>query len=142
VIGTTDAQAVNQVDQDRIGMATGLLNTVRAGGGTLATTLFGTAVANTLQPWLGESGRAARITAGNLAGPDRMLEAEVFTGAWKITLWCVAGICAVAALTVWALLAPSRPRHAATASPPRRRPFALSGTAGSANRCHESCHQP
>src|SRR4051794_5256914 len=78
VIGTTDAQAVNQVDQDRIGMATGLLNTVRAGGGTLATTLFGTAVANTLQPWLGESGRAARITAGNLAGPDRMLEAEVF----------------------------------------------------------------
>ncbi|MEV4183629.1 MFS transporter [Streptosporangium canum] len=49
VIGTTDAQAMNQVEPDRIGMATGLLNTVRAGGATLVTTLFGTALINLLQ---------------------------------------------------------------------------------------------
>ncbi|NRQ37638.1 MFS transporter [Nonomuraea sp. NN258] len=122
MIGTTDGQAVNAIDQDRIGMATGLLNTVRAGGGTLATTLFGTALATVLSGRLGDPARAARITAGDLSGPDRAAAAALFTGAWQVTLWSVAGLTAVAALAVWTLLAPARAgrRHRPGAgSPPR-----------------------
>ncbi|MBB6549931.1 MFS transporter [Nonomuraea rubra] len=128
MIGITDAQAVNRVAQERIGMATGLLNTVRAGGGTLATTLFGTALATVLQARTDDPARAARILAGSLAGPGRAVEAAWLTGAWQVALWGASGVCAVAAPAVWALLSPPRPvRPAAAAAPaaPRPRPSAL-----------------
>lgn len=41
MIGTTDAQAMNQVEPDRIGVATGLLNPVRVGAFTLIMSEFG-----------------------------------------------------------------------------------------------------
>ncbi|MEV0623758.1 MFS transporter [Nonomuraea sp. NPDC050404] len=106
MIGTTDAQAVNQVAQEHIGMATGLLNTVRAGGGALATTLFGTALVTVLHARTGEPAQAARIAAGELAEPA--LEAALLTGAWQTALWCTAGVCAAATLAVWALLGSAR----------------------------------
>ncbi|MEQ4722441.1 MFS transporter [Nonomuraea sp. B19D2] len=113
VIGTTDGQAMDQVPPERIGMATGLLNTIRAGGATLVTTLFGTALTNLLQARTGTA--AARIAAGDLAGPDRLHHALHFTDAWHLTLWGVAGICAVTAVVVWAMLAPSRQPTVTTA---------------------------
>ncbi|GAA4937471.1 putative MFS family arabinose efflux permease [Nonomuraea thailandensis] len=129
MIGITDAQAVNQVAQERIGMATGLLNTVRAGGGTLATTLFGTALATGLHARAGDPDRAARILAGSLAGAGRAVEASWLTGAWQVALWGASGVCAVAAPAVWALLAAPRPGRAAAAAAvpaaPRPRPSAL-----------------
>ncbi|MEU8804454.1 MFS transporter [Spirillospora sp. NPDC048819] len=113
LLGIIDAQAVNQAGQDRVGMAIGLLNTVRAGGGTLATTLFGTALATVVHARTDEPGRAARIVAGHLTGPDRVVEAGLLTGAWQVTLVITAGFGVVAAVTVWALLAPNhrRPPH-------------------------------
>lgn len=108
VVGTTDAQAMNQVEPDRLGMAAGFLNTVRAGGATLVITLFGTALINLLQARIGAVGPAARVAAGDLTGPGRSLHATQFTDAWHIALWSVAALCAVAAVAVWALLAPSR----------------------------------
>ncbi|MGP4100677.1 MFS transporter [Nonomuraea sp. KM90] len=122
MIGTTDAQAVNRVEQDRIGMATGLLNTVRAGGGALATTLFGAALATALHDRAGEPERAARIVAGKLAEPGRALEATLLTEAWHLTLWCTTGVCAAATLAVWALLGSPRPHDTATATAPAPRP--------------------
>ncbi|MCG5220307.1 MFS transporter [Streptosporangium sp. KLBMP 9127] len=111
VIGITDAQAMNQVEPDRLGMATGLLNTVRAGGGMMVTTLFGTALITLLQSRIGDV--AAKVAAGGFAGPGREVNAAQFTDAWHITLWCVAAACAVGAIAVWALLAPAR-RHPAS----------------------------
>jgi hypothetical protein len=108
VIGTTDAQAMNQVEPDRIGMATGLLNTVRAGGATLVTTLFGTALINLLQARTGTVESAARVASGDLTGPDRVLRAAQFTEAWHIASWSIAVLCVAAAITIWILLAPTR----------------------------------
>ncbi|MFI7634368.1 MFS transporter [Nonomuraea sp. NPDC049400] len=120
VIGTVDAQAMNEVAQERIGMATGLLNTLRAGGATLVTTLFGTALTTLLLARTGDAAAARRIAAGELAGPERLRHALQFTEAWHVTSWCVALGCAAAAAIVWAMLAPSRnravmPAHASRA---------------------------
>ncbi|GAA2069927.1 MFS transporter [Actinomadura alba] len=109
VIGTSDAQALNRVGVDRIGMAAGLLNTVRAGGATLFTALFGTALVNLLQARIGAVDAAARVAAGDLDGPDRALHLAEFTDAWHVVLWSVAAVCAAAAVAVWALLGRPRP---------------------------------
>ncbi|MFI7611047.1 MFS transporter [Nonomuraea terrae] len=115
--GLADAQALHQVTPDRIGMATGLLNTIRAGGSTLIVTGFGTGLITLLQSRLGAAEPAARVAAGDLTGPDRALDAALFTDAWQLALSSVAAVCAVIALAVWILLNPSRRR------PPAGRPF-------------------
>ncbi|MFI0418939.1 MFS transporter [Spongiactinospora sp. 9N601] len=111
--GLADAQALNQVGADRIGMATGLLNTIRAGGSTLTMTAFGTGLITLLQSRVGAAQPAARIAAGDLTGPDQARHAALFTDAWQFALWSVAALCTVIALAVWAFLAPSRRRAAA-----------------------------
>ncbi|MER5321692.1 MFS transporter [Streptosporangium roseum] len=108
--GLADAQALNQVQPDQIGMATGLLNTIRAGGSTLIMTGFGTGLITLLQSWLGATQPAAQIAAGDLTGPDRALHAALFTDAWQLALSSVAVICAVIALAIWILLNPARRR--------------------------------
>lgn len=125
-VGTTDAQAMDQVAADRIGMAAGFLNTVRAGGSTMLTTVFGSALTIALQARTGSAATAARIAAGDLSGPDRTLHAAFFTDAWHLVLWSVSAVCAIAAIAVWALLAPPHRRSAAASPagprPPARRP--------------------
>lgn len=91
-------------------MATGLLNTIRAGGSTLIMTGFGTGLITLLQSWLGATQPAAQIAAGDLTGPDRALHAALFTDAWQLALSSVAVICAVIALAIWILLNPARRR--------------------------------
>ncbi|MEV4165234.1 hypothetical protein [Nonomuraea dietziae] len=49
-------------------MATGLLNTIRAGGSTLIMTTFGTGLITLLQTWIGAAEPATRIAAGDLTG--------------------------------------------------------------------------
>ncbi|MQA10274.1 MAG: MFS transporter [Pseudonocardiaceae bacterium] len=108
MIGTTDAQAMNEVAPERLGMAAGLLNTVRGGGTTLVTTLFGTALINLLQARLGSTQTAVEVAAGNLNGPDRATHAALLSEAWHVVTWSVAGSCAAAAIGVWVLLRPDR----------------------------------
>ncbi|MEV0423245.1 MFS transporter [Streptosporangium canum] len=110
--GIADAQALNQVEPDQIGMATGLLNTIRAGGSTLIMTAFGAGLMTLLQSWIGAAEPATRIAAGDLTGPDRARHAALFTDAWHVALWSVAALCTVIALVVWIFLAPSRRRTA------------------------------
>ncbi|MEV0381194.1 MFS transporter [Nonomuraea sp. NPDC050643] len=128
VIGTSDAQAINRVGADRIGMATGLLNTVRAGGATLVTTLFGTALTNLLQARTGGAASAARVAAGDLSGPDRLLLAVQFTEAWRVVLWSVALLCVAATFVIWLLLA--APRRSGPSRRTSPTPAARSGTLG------------
>ncbi|WP_336208136.1 MFS transporter [Nonomuraea sp. LPB2021202275-12-8] len=108
VIGVNDAQAMDQVRPDRLGMTAGLLSTVRGGGATLATTLFGTALINLLQARDGAAETAARIAAGQLTGPDRALHAARLTDAWEVVSWSVAAACAMLAVVIWAMLGPRR----------------------------------
>ncbi|MEO3752260.1 MFS transporter [Streptomyces sp. B6B3] len=103
-MGTTDGQAMNQVDADRLGMAAGVLNTVRTTGSTLVTTVFGTSLISLLRARVGDGGLAARIAAGDLSGPDRAWRAAQYTEAWQIALWAVAAACLVAAVAVGLLL--------------------------------------
>jgi len=106
--GITDAQAMNQVEPDRVGMAAGFLNTLRNGGEALVIAVFGAVLTALVQARVGTGELANRVTAGDLAGPNRDFLAEQFTAAWRITLWSVAGICAVAAVVVRVLLGKSR----------------------------------
>lgn len=107
-LGIADAQTVSQVEPDRIGMATGLLNTIRAGGSTLVTTVFGTTLITLLQARIGDGASAARIAAGDLPGPGRALHAAQFTEAWHIMLWCTAAAVAAAAVAVRGMLRAGR----------------------------------
>ncbi|MGN9846222.1 MFS transporter [Nonomuraea sp. H19] len=116
VIGTTDAQALNEVAPERIGLATGLLNTIRAGGATMVITLFGTALTNLIQARTGDIASAGRIAAGDLAGPGRAEHALHFTDAWHVTSWGMAGVCVIITVVVWATLAPSRQPAATTST--------------------------
>lgn len=111
MIGTTDAQAMDHVAGDRLGMAAGFLNTVRSGGSTAVTAVFGTGLISLLQMRAGASLPATRIAAGDLSGPERAFYAEQFTGAWHVALWITAAVCAAFAIAVWVLLTVAR-RHA------------------------------
>jgi MFS family permease len=118
--GITDAQAMNQVEPARVGMAAGFLNTVRNSGEALVIAVFGTLLVALLQARVGSAELAAQIAAGDLGGPDRDLHARWFTESWRIALWYVAGICTVAAVAVHTLLgrpprAPAPARRTETA---------------------------
>lgn len=102
--GLVDAQAMNQVGETRTGMAAGLLNTVRGGTQTLVMALFGSVLITMLAGEIGAR-QAGRVATGELAGPEN---AAQLTDAWQAVLWGTAAITAVGALTVTALLAPSR----------------------------------
>ncbi|REE99045.1 MFS transporter [Thermomonospora umbrina] len=105
--GITDAQAMNQVEPARVGMAAGFLNTVRNSGEALVIAVFGTVLVALIQARVGSADLADRIAAGDLSGADRALNALRYTESWHIALWWVAGICAAAAVVVAVLL--SRP---------------------------------
>ncbi|MEB3369058.1 MFS transporter [Saccharopolyspora mangrovi] len=102
--GLIDAQAMNQVDRSRTGMAAGLLNTVRGGTQTLVMALFGSVLITVLTSRLGGE-QADRVATGELAGAH---QAAQLTDAWQLVLWGIAGLTALGALAVATLLAPPR----------------------------------
>ncbi|GAA5069859.1 MFS family permease [Thermocatellispora tengchongensis] len=101
LVGVADSRALERVPPDRLGMASGLLNTVRGAGSTLATTLTGTALANLVEARTGSAGAAARIVAGDPAGPA---DAAHLTAAWHTVSWSAAALCAAATLATALLL--------------------------------------
>ncbi|MEU6392366.1 MFS transporter [Streptomyces sp. NPDC046939] len=120
--GITDGQAMSQVQPERAGMAAGFLNTVRGGAEALVLAVFGSLLVSLLHSRVGSLPLAKEIASGNLPdGPEHAALAGHFTSAWHIALWWVAGVCALGAVLVFALLAgPSRRERAGHFSEQRR----------------------
>ncbi|GAA2349259.1 MFS transporter [Saccharopolyspora halophila] len=126
-IGLIDAQAMNQIDQSRAGMAAGLVNTVRGGTQTLVLALFGSVLITLLTGRVGTE-QAGRVATGEVAGPE---DAARLTEAWQLVLWGITGLTALGALVVATLLAA---RKTVRTAPPERmlsgRPVAAGCTSG------------
>ncbi|OEJ27342.1 arabinose ABC transporter permease [Streptomyces agglomeratus] len=127
-MGLVDAQAMSMVGREQVGMASGLLNTIRAGSNSLVLAIFGAALITLVQTRVGDAALAADVAAGKLAGPRHAELAGQFTYAWQVALTLVALTLAVAAVLVHRMLAPSKDRPAAphvpaepVATPPARR---------------------
>ncbi|MBB3663716.1 MFS family permease [Prauserella sediminis] len=101
--GLIDAQAMNQVEQSRTGMAAGLLNTVRGGTQTLVMALFGSVLITLLSGTVGDD--AGAVATGTLTNGEHAL---YLTDAWHAILWAVAALTALGAVAVSTLLAPVR----------------------------------
>ncbi|MFC7546624.1 MFS transporter [Plantactinospora sp. GCM10030261] len=102
--GIIDAQAMNQVNAGRAGMAAGMLNTVRSTANALVLALFGAAVTALLSTRLGSSEVAGRVATGNIPTTDAEFLGEHLTDAWRLTLLGLALLCATAALVTGRLV--------------------------------------
>ncbi|MFC7449997.1 MFS transporter [Rhodococcus daqingensis] len=109
-IGIVDARAMALVPPDRVGMASGLLNTVRGGSNAVLLALVGAVMVGLLRVSLGDDALAQRVSSGDLRGPDPALLADHLTTVWRITLVGIAALCAASAVAVALLLrsVPSR----------------------------------
>lgn len=107
-IGIIDARAMALVPPDRVGMASGLLNTVRGGSNAVLLALVGAVMVALLDLSLGNNILAQRVSSGNLSGPDPAVLADALTTVWRLTLVGVAALCAASAATVAVLLRPAK----------------------------------
>jgi MFS family permease len=106
-IGIIDARAMALVPPDRVGMASGLLNTVRGGSNAVLLALVGAAMITLLRAFLDEDSLAQQVSSGDLYGPDPASLADALTTAWQVTLVGIAALCASSAATVALLLRPT-----------------------------------
>lgn len=95
-----DPQAMDLVEPDRVGMTSGLLNTVQSGANTLALAIFSAALVSLIQIQVDERSLAGQVAAGNFDGAKQSELVEHYTTAWHIALLVIAGICVVLAFTV------------------------------------------
>ncbi|GLZ80538.1 MFS transporter [Actinorhabdospora filicis] len=102
--GMIDAQAMGRVSPDRVGMASGLLGTIRGAGNALVMSAFG-AVLIALTARAGDPEAAARAVSGK-AEPALT---GALTDAWHAVSWATAALAAAGALTVIALLRVRKP---------------------------------
>ncbi|MFI9560875.1 MFS transporter [Nonomuraea endophytica] len=105
--GVTDGQAMRLVEPGRVGMAAGVLNTVRGGAEALVIAVFGAVLLSLVQAGVGAADTAGRVVAGDLSGNEPFFAAQ-YTGAWQVALWAVALLTAACALAVCAMLAPEK----------------------------------
>ncbi|MFD5099461.1 MFS transporter [Streptomyces albidochromogenes] len=113
-LGMVDAQAMSMVAPESVGMASGLLNTIRAGSNSLMLAFFGAALIALVRTRVGDAALAADVTAGKLSGPRHADLAAQFTYAWQSALTLVALTTAVAAILIHRML---KPPTAPAASP-------------------------
>ncbi|MFD3515317.1 MFS transporter [Streptomyces sp. NPDC058657] len=115
-VALIDAQAMEHVAPDRIGMASGLLNTMRGGANALVLAIFGALLVTLMASSVGGREVAGRVAAGDL-GDDRteFLTAQ-YTEAWHVVQWAVAALCVVSALVIHRLIG-ARPAHRADPEP-------------------------
>ncbi len=109
--GIIDAQAMNEVTENQIGMAAGMLNTVRGTANSLALAIFGSALVAILTGRIGSADLAGQIATGNI--PDTAgagFLATQLTETWRVVLSALAALCLVAAGTAGALVRRSPPR--------------------------------
>lgn len=105
-----DAQAMEHVAPDRVGMASGLLNTMRGGANALVLAIFGALLITLMESSVGGREVAGRIAAGDLGEGRTEFLTTKYTEAWHVVLWAVAALCAVSALVVHRLIG-LRPAH-------------------------------
>ncbi|CAM5656305.1 MFS transporter [Streptomyces spiroverticillatus] len=106
-MGLVDGQAMGLVDQARVGMASGLLNTVRAGANAMMMAVFGAVLVGLLGVRLGDAALAAEVAAGRPGAGH----AGAFTSVWQVALGGVAVVLVAAAVLVARML---RARSGAT----------------------------
>lgn len=99
-----DAQAMEHVPPERIGMASGLLNTARGGANALVLAVFGAALISLMQSEVGGREQAGKVAAGNLDGGSRAFLAEQYTEAWHVVLWTVTALCVLSGLVIHRLV--------------------------------------
>jgi hypothetical protein len=98
-VALIDAQAMGLVGPDRVGMASGLLNTMRGGANTIVLAAFGGVLATVVQAGVGDRALASRVALGDLPAGDPALAGH-YTSAWHVALWAVAALCAGLGLLV------------------------------------------
>ncbi|MFJ9568714.1 MFS transporter [Streptomyces bacillaris] len=99
-VAVIDAQAMEHVAPDRVGMASGLLNTMRGGANALVLAVFGAVLISLMESSVGGREVAGRIAAGDLGDDRTELMTAQYTEAWHVVLWAVAALCAVLALVI------------------------------------------
>lgn len=103
--GIVDAQAMNDVDDAQVGMAAGMLSTVRGTTSAVVIALFGSALIGILTGKLGSSDLAGRVATGNIPdSADAALLADQLTDTWRLVLVTVAAVCALAAVVTGRLV--------------------------------------
>jgi EmrB/QacA subfamily drug resistance transporter len=107
-----DAQAMEHVVPDRIGMASGLLNTARGGVNALVLAVFGAVLITLMESDVGGREQAGRVAAGDLDEGAHAFLADQYTEAWRVVLWGVVAVCVLAGLVIHRLVG-STPRTAA-----------------------------
>lgn len=107
--GIIDAQAMNEVGQDQVGMAAGVLNTVRGTSNAVILGLFGSALIAILTMKIGSASLAGRVVTGDV--PDtadaRHLAAHL-TDTWRTVLIALGALCGLATVVAAALLRGTR----------------------------------
>lgn len=106
-IGIIDAEAMTLVPPNRVGMAAGLLNTVRGGSNAVLLALFGVVMVTLLRATIGDDSVAQRVSSGELDGPDFVALSGSLTDVWRTVLSAIAMLCAAAAAATAILLRPT-----------------------------------
>lgn len=103
--GIIDAQAMNEVGGGQVGMAAGMLNTVRGTATALVIALFGSALIAILSGKLGSSDLAGQVATGNIPEvANASMLADRLTETWRIVLITLATACALAAVATGRLV--------------------------------------
>ena len=104
--GIIDAQAMNTIGHQHLGVAAGLLNTVRSGTNAANLALFGAALLALLAQTLPSDALAGAVATGGFESSDLTL-ADRLTSAWRIVQSAIGILCAAAAAAVTVLLVTS-----------------------------------
>lgn len=103
--GIIDAQAMNQVNENQVGMAAGMLNTVRSTSNALILGLFGSALIAIMTGKINSASLAGQVATGNLPETaDPAFLAEQLTETWRIVLIALAALCGLAAIVTVSLV--------------------------------------
>lgn len=147
IYGLMDGAAVSTVSPEKVGMASGMFNTIRLASEAVAVAAMVAALVSLVQqrltgglaPYAGTPGLGARevtdsVTSGNLSAPVDKVPAAVqgefhdllangYTHGFQIVLWAAAAICAVSALVLfWILIDRTAGTAPAPAGSPDERP--------------------
>jgi MFS family permease len=122
-----DAQAMNEVGDDQVGMAAGMLNTVRSSANTLILGVFASALIAILAGKTGSADLAGRVATGSVPDtPDAPFLVAQLTDTWRILLCALAVLCMVTAFASHMLIKrPSRESVTPPARPPEAEPERL-----------------
>lgn len=128
IYGLMDGAAVSTVPPTKVGMASGMFNTIRLASEAVAVAGMVATLVSLVQGRISDGlgrysqgtgldtrGVADSVTSGNVDGPGRQVSnglrgeftdflRESYTQGFQVVLWCAAGICVVSALVLYRIL--------------------------------------